>query len=273
MSRAVADRENDTSIMRKTARKYLIAGNWKMNLNSAEGAELAKDVHSMVGQQTDVSVCICPAFTSLEAVAAVVNDSNVALGAQNMHFESAGAYTGEVCGEMLRHLFCSFVILGHSERRQYFGEDEAVVNKKTRAALAANLKPIVCVGETLEEREADKTMDVIKAQVEGALADVDQARADSVVIAYEPVWAIGTGKTATPEQAEAVHLEIRRLLGGCFSESAAARIRILYGGSMKPENADELLAQPNIDGGLIGGASLKANAFAGIVESAIKCSE
>ena len=259
--------------MSKTARKYLIAGNWKMNLNSAEGAELAKEVHSLVGQQSDVSVCICPAATSLEAVAAVISESNIALGAQNMHHEASGAYTGEISAEMLRHLFCSYVILGHSERRQYFGETDASVNKKTLAALNANLKPIVCVGETLEERESGKMLEVIKAQTEGALVGVKADHADSLVIAYEPVWAIGTGKTATPEMAEEVHAEIRCLLAGLLGEDAANKVRVLYGGSMKPDNADELLAQKNIDGGLIGGAALKATAFAGIVESAIKLSK
>jgi triosephosphate isomerase len=259
--------------MSKSARKYLIAGNWKMNLNSAEGAELAKDVHSLVGQQTDVSVCVCPAFTSLEAVSKVVNDSNISLGAQNMHFEASGAYTGEISAEMLRHLFCNFVILGHSERREYFGETDAIVNKKTLVALAANLKPIVCVGETLEERESGKMLEVIKTQTEGALVGVTAENAEALVVAYEPVWAIGTGKTATPEMAEEVHAEIRCILAGLLGEEAADKVRILYGGSMKPENADELLAQKNIDGGLIGGAALKANSFAGIVESAIKLSK
>ncbi len=259
--------------MSKTARKYLIAGNWKMNLNSAEGAELVTDVHSMVGTQTDVSVCVCPAATSLESVAKVVNESNIALGAQNMHFEASGAYTGEISAEMLRHLFCAYVILGHSERREYFGETNEIVNKKTLVALAASLKPIVCVGETLEERESGKMLEVIKTQTEAALVGVTSEQAENLVIAYEPVWAIGTGKTATPEMAEEVHAEIRGLLAGLIGEGAAHKVRILYGGSMKPGNADELLAQPNIDGGLIGGAALNANAFAGIVESAIKLSK
>jgi triosephosphate isomerase len=259
--------------MSKSARKYLIAGNWKMNLNSAEGAELAKDVVSLVGAQTDVSVCVCPTFTTLEAVSNVVNDSNVSLGAQNMHFEASGAYTGEISAEMLRHLFCKFVILGHSERREYFGETDAIVNQKTLAALAASLKPIVCIGETLEEREAGKVSEVIKTQLEGALAGVTADAAEALVIAYEPVWAIGTGKTATPEMAEEVHAEIRCLLAGMIGAEAAEKVRILYGGSMKPENADALLAQPNIDGGLIGGAALKANSFAALVESAQKLSK
>ena len=203
----------------------------------------------------------------------MVNESNVQLGAQNMHFESAGAYTGEIAAEMLRHLYCNFVILGHSERRQYFGETDETVNKKTLAALEANLKPIVCIGETLDEREAGKVKEVIKTQTEGALAGVSGEQAESLVIAYEPVWAIGTGKTATPEMAEEVHAEIRCLLAGRFDEETAEKVRILYGGSMKPGNAAELLAQKNIDGGLIGGASLKANDFAGIVEAAIELSK
>jgi triosephosphate isomerase len=254
--------------MSQSVRKYLIAGNWKMNLNSAEGAELAENVVSLVGQQTDVSVCVCPTFTALESVSKVVNESNVSLGAQNMHYEASGAYTGEISGEMLRHLFCSFVILGHSERREYFGETDALVNKKTLAALAANLKPIVCIGETLEEREAGKVNEVIKTQLEGALVGVTADSAEALVIAYEPVWAIGTGKTATPEMAEEVHAEIRCLLAGLLGTDAAEKVRILYGGSMKPGNAPELLAQKNIDGGLIGGAALKATDFAGIVEAA-----
>lgn len=254
--------------MNRSARKYLIAGNWKMNLNSEEGAELAKDVVSIVGPQTDVSVCVCPTYTALEAVSKVVNDSNVSLGAQNMHFVSTGAFTGEISAEMLRHLFCKYVIIGHSERREYFAETDAMVNKKTLVALTANLKPIVCIGETLEEREAGKVNEVIKAQLEGALVGVAPEAADSLVIAYEPVWAIGTGKTATPEMAEEVHTEIRNLLVGQMGAEAAEKVRILYGGSMKPTNASELLAQKNIDGGLIGGAALKAVDFAGIVQAA-----
>ncbi|MFP4203739.1 MAG: triose-phosphate isomerase [Opitutales bacterium] len=259
--------------MSQPTRKFLIAGNWKMNLNASEGAELARDINGRVGQQPEVIVCLCPAFTALESVAQAISDSNIALGAQNMYHEASGAYTGEVSAEMLRHLYCSYVILGHSERRQYFGETDASVNKKTRAALDANLKPIVCVGETLEEREANKTSEVIRRQVEGALEGVKKQQADNLVIAYEPVWAIGTGKTATPEMAEEVHADIRCQLAGAFGEAEANRIRILYGGSMKPENADDLLARPNIDGGLIGGASLKANAFCGIVESAVRLTQ
>ena len=254
--------------MNKSARKYLIAGNWKMNLNSAEGTELAEDLVSILGPQTDISVCVCPTFTTLEAVSKVVNDSNISLGAQNMHYESSGAFTGEISAEMLRHLYCKFVILGHSERREYFGETDAIVNEKTLVALAANLKPIVCIGETLDEREAGKVNEVIKTQLGAALVGVTADVADSLVIAYEPVWAIGTGKTATPEMAEEVHAEIRNLLLGQMGADAAEKVRILYGGSMKPSNAAELLAQKNIDGGLIGGAALKAVDFAGIVQAA-----
>jgi triosephosphate isomerase len=255
------------------ARKYLIAGNWKMNLNASEGADLASQVVSMFGHQTDVSVCVCPTFTALEAVSKVVNESNVQLGAQNMHFESSGAYTGEISAEMLRHLYCNFVILGHSERRQYFGETDEIVNKKTKAALEANLKPIVCIGETLEEREAGKVKVIIDTQIKGALAGISADQAESLVIAYEPIWAIGTGKTATPEMAEEVHAEIRCLLAELYGAETAEKVRILYGGSMKPGNAAELLAQKNIDGGLIGGAALKASDFGGIVEAAVKLSK
>jgi triosephosphate isomerase len=189
-----------------------------------------------------------------------------------MHHENSGAYTGEISAEMLRHLFVSYVILGHSERRQFFGETDSDVNKKTLAALEASLKPIVCVGESLEERESGQLESVIESQIKGALQNVGPNHADQLVIAYEPIWAIGTGKTATPEDAEAVHAFIRKLLIELLGAEAAGKIRILYGGSMKPENAEELMAQENIDGGLIGGASLKAHAFTTIVESAIKLS-
>ena len=243
-----------------------------MNLNSAEASELAEAVVAQVGTQMEVAVCLCPTFTSLEAVSQKVVDSNIALGAQNMHHENSGAYTGEISAEMLRHLFVSFVIIGHSERREYFGESDATVNKKTLAALNASLKPIVCIGETLEERESGQLEAVIERQLKGALVSVSSDHADQLVIAYEPVWAIGTGKTATPEDAEAVHAYIRRLLTETLGAEAAAKVRILYGGSMKPENAEALLSQKNIDGGLIGGASLKAHAFTSIVESAIKLS-
>jgi len=192
------------------------------------------------------------------------------VGAQNMYFEASGAYTGEISAEMLRHLHVDWVILGHSERRAIFKEDDALINQKVKAALQNSLKPILCVGETIEEREAGDTLKVVETQVTEGLRDVSEKDADAVVIAYEPVWAIGTGKTATPEMAQEVHAYIRKLLNALFGEEKGEGIRILYGGSMKPENADELLAQKDIDGGLIGGASLKSTAFMSLIDSAKK---
>lgn len=253
--------------MQKNVRRYLIAGNWKMNKTSGEGSELVQEIHQLAGLQTDVAVVVCPPFTALESAARVLSGSSVQLGAQNMHPQAEGAYTGEVSAVMLRDLYCNFVILGHSERRALFGETDAFVNEKVLAALESNLKPILCVGETLEEREARVTLEVVEKQVRAGLEGVTAEQADSVVIAYEPVWAIGTGKTATPEMAQDVHAAIRKILSDLF-DGASERIRILYGGSMKPANAAELLAQPDIDGGLIGGASLKAKSFVEIVEAA-----
>ena len=253
-------------------RKKLIAGNWKMNKTSSEATDLVADIVTEVGRSTDVDVVVCPPFTSLESVGKALDGSSVKLGAQNMHPERSGAYTGEVSAEMLRALFASYVILGHSERRSYFGEVDAFVNAKTLAALKAELKPIVCVGETLAEREAGSTLAVVKTQLEGALEGVSKELATNVVIAYEPVWAIGTGKVATTEQAQEVHAFIRNLLTKLFTASVAGKMRILYGGSMKPANAPELLAQPDIDGGLIAGASLEARSFVDLVKSASKAS-
>ena len=250
-------------------RKFLIAGNWKMNLNAGDGEDLAKEIVSHAGKQSTVNVCVCPPFTSIETVAKTVEGSNVNLGAQNMHNEASGAYTGEVSAPMLRHFFCTHVILGHSERREYFEESDAFINKKVKTALESNLKPILCVGETLDQREADETIEVVKTQIQGGLAGIVPSQADGLVIAYEPVWAIGTGKTATPEMAQEVHAKIRELLAEQFNPETANRIRILYGGSMKPGNAKELLAQEDIDGGLIGGASLKAADFNEIINAAI----
>lgn len=256
--------------MAKAVRKYLIAGNWKMNRNAAEAVELVKEIQAGVGDQFLVTVVVCPPFTALESVGRVIEDTSLQLGAQNMHPEPSGAFTGEVSAEMLRHLFVTHVILGHSERREYFGETDAFINRKVLAALEGNLKPIVCVGETLAQREAGKTMEVVRTQVMADLEKVPKEKAEQIVVAYEPVWAIGTGKTATPQQAQEVHALIRSLLQELFGAVVAEKIRILYGGSMKPDNADELLAQPDIDGGLIGGASLQARPFLKIVESASK---
>lgn len=254
--------------MANVARKYLIAGNWKMNKTATEGVDLVNEINLSLGKQTEVGVAVCPPFTALESAARALEDSSIQLGAQNMHPKADGAYTGEVSPVMLRGLYCTMVILGHSERRELFGEEDAFINEKVLAALESSLKPILCVGETLEQREADETMQVVQRQLSGGLAGVSAEQAENVVIAYEPVWAIGTGKTATPEMAQEVHAAIRQELGKLLGEAAAQKIRILYGGSMKPENASELLDQPDIDGGLIGGASLKAKSFVDLVKIA-----
>lgn len=256
--------------MSQTSRKYLIAGNWKMNKNASEGAELAEDIVTELGNETMVSVVLCPPFTTLESVGRALGDSNIQLGGQNMNPEQSGAFTGEISAEMLRSLFATHVIIGHSERRTLFHEDDVFINQKVKSALQSNLRPILCVGESLEERESDKTLAVVEKQLREGLAAVKKSEAENVIIAYEPIWAIGTGKTATPDMAQEVHFAIRGILGDLFGEEKAERIRILYGGSMKPENAPDLLAQPDIDGGLIGGASLVARTFVGIVKAAAK---
>ena len=243
-----------------------------MNLTPSDSASLVEEVNAVVGSQNAVQVCVCSPFTSLPVVSEKVEQSEVLLGAQNMHDQPSGAYTGEVSAEMLRSLYVSHVILGHSERRQYCGENNLSINAKILAAIQANLKPIYCIGETLEERDAGKTMEVLGSQVREGLQNYPSHSLDLLVIAYEPVWAIGTGKTATDEMAQEAHAEIRRVLSEMFGEAASSSIRILYGGSMKPENAAGLLAQPDVDGGLIGGASLSAKSFCDIVEAAISAS-
>jgi triosephosphate isomerase len=249
-------------------RKKLIAGNWKMNKTSADAAELAREVVLAVAQRPDVDVVVCPPFTALESVARVVEGSAVKLGAQNMHHEANGAFTGEISAPMLRAFFATHVILGHSERRTLFGETDWFINKKVLTALKNQLRPILCVGETLAEREAGSTLKVVQTQLEACLEGVGKELATNVIIAYEPVWAIGTGKNATADQAQEVHAFIRGLLTKIFGAQPAGRIRILYGGSMKPANAPELLAQKDIDGGLIGGASLEARSFVDLVNAA-----
>ena len=251
------------------SRKKFIAGNWKMNKTSADGVALVRDIVAAVGKQSDVEVVVCPPFTALESSAHALEGSNVKLGAQNMHFEASGAFTGEISAQMLRAIFATHVILGHSERRTIFGETDELVNKKVLAALKNQLRPIFCVGETLAEREAGATLKVVQTQVERGLEGVNKEGAASVVVAYEPVWAIGTGKVATTEQAQEVHAFIRGLLTNLFTEPVAQKMRILYGGSMKPANAPELLAQKDIDGGLIGGASLEARSFVELVTAAV----
>ncbi len=249
------------------ARRYFIAGNWKMNKTSSQGKALARLVVEAVGANDKVDVAICPPFTALDAVNSVVEGTKIKLGAQNLHTEASGAYTGEVAADMLLDCGCTYVIVGHSERREYFKECDKTVNKKVVAAIIAGLKPILCVGETLEQREKGVTMDIIKTQVVEALQGVCPIGIKSVVIAYEPVWAIGTGKTATPEMAQEVHAAIRAILAEKYG-AGAENIQILYGGSMKPENAAELLAQKDIDGGLIGGAALNGVSFTALVNAA-----
>jgi triosephosphate isomerase len=252
-----------------SSRKKFIAGNWKMNKTSADGVALVHDIVLAVGKQSDVEVVVCPPFTAIESVAKAVESSEVKLGAQNMHFEASGAFTGEVSAPMLRALFVTHVVLGHSERRTVFGETDELVNKKVLAALKNQLRPIFCVGETLAERESGATLKVVQTQVERGLAGVSKDQAAGLILAYEPVWAIGTGKVATTEQAQEVHAFIRGLLTNLFSDLVAQKVRILYGGSMKPANAPELLEQKDIDGGLIGGASLEARSFVELVNAAI----
>jgi len=249
-------------------RKKLIAGNWKMNKTSADAVTLAREIVQGAGTRTDVDVVVCPPFTALESVAKAIDGSQVKLGAQNMHFEASGAFTGEVSAPMLRAFFATHVILGHSERRTLFGETDELVNRKVLAALRNQLRPIVCVGESLAEREAGSTLRVVQVQTERALEGVSRELAPGIVVAYEPLWAIGTGKVATTEQAQEVHAFIRGLLSNLHGETVAQRMRILYGGSMKPANAPDLLGQKDIDGGLIGGASLESRSFLELVAAA-----
>jgi triosephosphate isomerase len=249
-------------------RRALIAGNWKMNLNRAEAVALAEAVAGAAGKFPAVDVVLCPPTVYLDTVGQKLRGSQVGLGAQNMHFEANGAFTGEVSAAMLLDLGCRYVILGHSERRHLMGETDEQVNRKVLAALAAGLTPIVCVGELLAQREAGQTRAVIGRQFTDSLAGLSSEQIGNTVIAYEPVWAIGTGKVATPQQAEEVHLDLRKMLTERYNTGLAASVRIQYGGSVKASNAAELLAQPNIDGALVGGASLKADEFLGIVAAA-----
>ena len=248
------------------SRRKIVAGNWKMNLDRAQARDLAAAVAARRGEAATVELVLCPPALYVETVgtALAAAKSDVGLGGQNAHDKPSGAFTGELAPGMLVDVGCRYVILGHSERRTLFGETDAAVNAKTKAALAAGLTPIVCVGETLAEREAGRTAAVVAAQVQGSLAGLSAADLEKVVVAYEPVWAIGTGKVATPEQAQEVHALVRGLLAGLASPAVAARVRIQYGGSVKPDNAADLAAQPDIDGALVGGASLKADDFLGI---------
>jgi triosephosphate isomerase len=246
-------------------RRPFIAGNWKMNLTRAAAVALAEAVAKQAGSCDNVDLAVCPPFCYLEAVGRAIAGSKVALGAQNMYFQPEGAFTGEIAATMLCDLGCRYVILGHSERRHILHETDEEINKKVHAALAAGLVPIVCVGELLAEREAGQTTAVIRRQFTGSLAGLSQEQARKVVLAYEPVWAIGTGKVATPAQAEQAHLDLRKIIQERYNEGIAQAVRIQYGGSVKPDNAAELLRQPDVDGALVGGASLKADQFLGIV--------
>lgn len=248
------------------ARKVFIAGNWKMNTTVDEAVELAGDVVETVGSVTDVDVAVCPPYTNLAAVAQVIKGSNVKLGAQDVYWEEKGAYTGKVSCAMLKAVGVEYVIIGHSEQRAYFHETNETVNRKIKASLAAGLLPIVCVGETIEERRAGRMEEVVGAQTRGAFDGIPMEDLLKCTIAYEPVWAIGTGETATPQQANEAHVFIRKVLAELYDDDTAQAIRIQYGGSMKPGNAKELLGQNDVDGGLIGGAALKAGDFAGIVK-------
>lgn len=246
-------------------RKPILAGNWKMNKTSAEARELASKLIPLVSGAKDREIVLSPTFTSLAAVADAIKGTNVSLAAQNMHWEDKGAFTGEISAEMLLDLGCKYVIIGHSERRQYFGETDELVNKKVKQALKKGLLPIMCCGETLTEREAGKLNEVINRQVTGGLRDVSADDMKKIVIAYEPVWAIGTGKTATPEQANEVHALIRRTVMSLYTAEISEGLRIQYGGSVTPENVSALMAKPDIDGALVGGASLKPESFAALV--------
>jgi triosephosphate isomerase (TIM) len=247
-------------------RRKFVCGNWKMHKTSAEAGQLVRELRQRLN--TQIQVAVAPPFTALAAAKQALQGSPIQLFAQNCHQEKQGAFTGEVSAPMLKELGCEGVILGHSERRQFFGETDDGVNRKLRAALEAQLHPIVCVGESLQEREANRTWEVVSRQVKGAFAGLGAEAAGRCTIAYEPVWAIGTGKTATTAQAQEVHGQIRGLLRDLFGAQVAEAVRIQYGGSVKPENAADLLGQPDIDGALVGGASLKAEDFARIVAGA-----
>lgn len=250
-------------------RKLIIAGNWKMNKTVAEAQDLVKGLKLELSSVKDIDVIVCPAFTALSEVSKVVIDTDIRLGAQNMSEQGGGAYTGEISALMLKEFLVRYVILGHSERRQYQNESDALINTKAKAALAASLRPIVCVGETLEQREAGEMENVITTQVKGCLAGLDSDQMEDTILAYEPVWAIGTGKTATSEQAQEVHALIRKTLVELFDEATAKRVRIQYGGSVKPANARELMSQPDVDGALVGGAALEVRSFSDIVKNCL----
>ncbi len=250
-------------------RKLIIAGNWKCNKTVAESVALVTDLKRELAAVKEVDIVVCPAFTALDAVSKAIIESNIRLGAQNMGDNGYGAFTGEIAPGMLRDLSVRYVILGHSERRQYQKESDELVARKAAAAHTANLIPIVCVGETLNEREAGITEQVVEKQVRGSLAGLTPEQVEATVVAYEPVWAIGTGKTASSAQAQEVHAFIRRVLVQMHGEAIARRVRIQYGGSVKASNAREILSQPDVDGALVGGASLEAKGFVDLIRNSI----
>jgi len=250
-------------------RKLIIAGNWKMNKTVAEALDLVNGLMRELAGVKEVDIVVCPPFTALEAVSRAIIDSNLRLGAQNMSEQGGGAFTGEIAAGMLKEFSVRYVILGHSERRQYQRESDELISKKALAAHNASLKPIVCIGETLAEREAGRTNAVLETQVGGSLAGLSKEQMVETILAYEPVWAIGTGKTATTAQAQEAHAFIRGELVQMFDEAVAKRVRIQYGGSVKPGNARELMGQPDVDGALVGGASLETRSFSDIIKNAI----
>lgn len=250
-------------------RKLIIAGNWKMNKTVAEAVDLVQGLKRELANVKEVDIVVCPPFTALSEVSKIILDSNIRLGAQNMSEQNGGAYTGEISAGMLKEFSVRYVIVGHSERRQYQKESDELISQKAQAAHRASLKPIVCIGETLAEREAGKTEEVVGRQLRGSLAGLSKEQMVETVLAYEPVWAIGTGRNATPEQAQEVHAFIRRTLAGLFDEAVARRVRVQYGGSVKPANARELMGQPDVDGALVGGASLEIRSFSDIIKNSI----
>ncbi len=249
-------------------RKPLIAGNWKMNKTKGEAADLIRSLKDKVESVDKADIMVAPPYTALDEASKCVRGSKIFLAAQNMHHEASGAYTGEISAGMLKEIGCDSVIIGHSERRQYFGCTDELVNKKLKAAIHSSLKPVVCIGESLEERENEETFDVLKKQLSVGFSGLTSKEWSAVTVAYEPVWAIGTGKTATPEQAEEAHKFVRETISELSSGETAEKIRILYGGSMKPANAGSLLEKKNVDGGLVGGASLDADSFYSIIKEA-----
>ena len=245
-----------------------IAGNWKMNKSVQEAVFFVKELRSAIKDVTDVEIVVAPPFAAVHAVAEAARNTNIGVAAQNLYWEVSGAFTGEVSGPMIKEAGAEYVIVGHSERRQLFGESDATVNKKVLAAITSGLTPIVCVGETLEQRDKGNVEKILSIQLRGSLKDLDEKQLQETVIAYEPVWAIGTGRNATPQQAQEAHAFIRHTLGEMSDETTADRIRIQYGGSVKPENAHDLMTQADIDGALVGGASLDPRSFAQIVKAA-----